>query len=137
MANERDCDVCIGGVEGEEVVGAKIRTLFSDGAVECDECELAIPKGQSYERVTGRCEGERLVHNTCELCRQIKRVFSCGEGMPMGCLWSEMEFTAFPRLKTSSPCFRQLSPDAKQFVLDRWNKWKFRPIGKDTHAKRS
>lgn len=121
-----ECDVCIGGSDGEPVEDLKILAPKSKGKETCDECEGLIPKGASFTRVKGRCEGDKLQHDICDLCKEISVVFGCGEAVPMGSLWYDMEEYAFPRLTTASKCFRALTPAAKQFVLDRWKAWKFK-----------
>ena len=36
-----------------------------------------------------------------------------------------MQESVFPQLTLSSKCFTKLSAQAKQFVITKWNQWKF------------
>lgn len=120
-----DCDVCIGGYEDG------ISELFSESRPKarklhrCSECDKAINRGDQYQRTSGKSDGEFWTFITCLLCAEIRKVFSCNEGELLGgMLWEQMRDYAFPTLKTSSPCFRELSPDAKAEVIRRWQIWK-------------
>lgn len=120
------CEVCIG------------QDLDSDGIVEvldddhpvarkphvCCECKGVIQPGQRYSRFVGKWEGEIIKYSTCSLCEEIRRVFTCGESWMWECLWEDMEAIAFPILTTATECFCELSPAAKAYVLERWQKWK-------------
>ncbi|HLZ39443.1 MAG TPA: hypothetical protein VKQ11_00680 [Candidatus Sulfotelmatobacter sp.] len=119
-----DCDVCIGvEVDGYcEFSETKIRKARKPA--KCCECQQPIQIGEQYEVTTMIYEGEFCKYRTCLLCVEIRRVFTCGEGFYYESLWEEMEEYAFERLTTASKCFRELSPEAKAFVLERWRRWK-------------
>ena len=78
-----------------------------------------------YARVGGKCEGEMWSAKVCLLCKEIGDKFSCGNGVSYGNLWEEMAEYVFPDLTMANKCFVELSPVAKQFVLEQWNDWKF------------
>lgn len=90
----------------------------------CYECSRTIEPGERYQRFVGKWEGEIQRYDTCASCEEIRTVFSCGEGWTWGQLWEDMYELAFPNLTTGSECFHQLSVPARQFVLERWRKWK-------------
>lgn len=121
-----DCDVCLSMGDGDgccEFYDSKIVTARKNHT--CDECRLPIVRGLRYWRSVGKWEGEVSSFKECLLCYEIREVFSCGEGWMHGAgLWEAMADYVFPSLKTSSPCFAKLTHAAKQFVLDRWAKWK-------------
>lgn len=127
-----DCDVCIGTDLDETYseYSTNVKAARRDHA--CCECKSRIPKGQLHQHAIGRMEywgdgdkqSEWDVYHTCLLCSEIRTVFSCGEGCIYGTLWDDMREYAFERLTTASPCFLELSSEAKAVVLDRWRKWK-------------
>ncbi len=120
-----DCDVCIGVDSIEERFEfSTTETRTARKPHKCYECEREIRPGEKYEHVAGRYEGEFSVYDTCALCVEIRNVFTCGNSWYFGLLWEEMREYAFPRLTTASPCFRELGPEAKAFVLERWRSWK-------------
>lgn len=119
------CDVCIGGYSDEPAEFFHEENRKARKNHECSECGRIIKKGETYQRCTGKNDGEFWDFVTCLLCAEIRKVFSCGEGeMLGGMLWEMMTDNAFPLLKTSSPCFRELSAAAKAEVIRRWQNWK-------------
>ena len=47
----------------------------------CCECGYAIPKGEKYERVSGKWDGEMNVFKTCERCADLRdslAEYNCG-----------------------------------------------------------
>lgn len=119
-----DCDVCIGGCDGETSEFFAESEPIARKLHRCSECDKAINKGEKYQRCSGKSEGEFWTFNTCLLCAEIRKVFSCGEGEALGELWEMMRDYAFPSLTTASPCFRECSAEAKAEVLRRWREWK-------------
>jgi hypothetical protein len=120
-----DCDVCIGGFDGDPCEFFHSETRKARKVHRCSECGGDIKKGERYQRDSGKNEGEFWTFVTCLICAEIRSVFTCGEGEELGgLLWERMNDYAFPTLKTSSPCFRELSADAKAEVLRRWQIWK-------------
>jgi hypothetical protein len=82
------CDVCIGGDFDE--VFAEYSIIESKPArknAKCCECQIVIPRGQLHEHVAGRFEywgdadsqNHWMTYHTCNLCAEIRQVFSCGE----------------------------------------------------------
>ena len=122
-----DCDVCIGlsGIEVYEPCNVDRRIARRNWR--CCECDRFISPGASYEHVRGCMDGRWYTHRTCPLCVEIRDVFRCGEGFYYEMLWDTMQEDAFEHLTTASPCFRELSPEARAFVLERWRKWKGLP----------
>lgn len=117
------CNVCIGisDYDSPEVYNAS--TPKARKPHRCCECGGEIPKGDQYERVKWH-DGKWGRQNTCLLCVEIRKVFSCGEGFVHEMLWEDMEEYAFPELTTGTDCFQELSAAAKAVVLNRWRKWK-------------
>jgi hypothetical protein len=120
------CEVCIGTNDHD---GGVVEELSHNHPIArkphvCYECRGTIQPGQRYQRFVAKWEGRLERYDTCSLCEEIRTVFCCGEGWMWGSLWEDMHEIAFPQLTTATECFRELSPAAKQFVLDRWQKWK-------------
>lgn len=120
-----DCGVCIGGDsdDGERPEFQDITNPKARREHRCCECERTIAAGESYQRYVGKFDGEMYCEKTCSQCAEIRSAFCCGGGWPFfGDLWGEMQ-DAFPGLNSS--CFDRLTtPEAKQFLRDRWMKWK-------------
>ncbi len=120
-----DCDVCIGVDSLEDTFEwSETQTRTARKPHKCCECGNVIAKGQKYEHVVWKFEGEFGKYDTCALCVEIRTVFTCGQSWYFEQLWEEMAEYAFERLTTASKCFRELSPEAKEFTLERWRKWK-------------
>ncbi len=119
------CEVCIGSDYDEGTT----ETLSDSHPVArkphvCCECKRTIERGERYQRYVGKWEGDFIRYDTCTQCEEIRTVFCCGEGWMWMSLWEDMRELAFPVLTTATECFQELSPPAKQFVLDKWAKWK-------------
>lgn len=118
-----ECDVCIGGCDDPmEMISESTPTCRLP--FKCCECRREIAKGEKYEKMVGRYDGQFLTYRTCLLCVEIRTIFCCGEGWMFESLWDDMREYAFERLTTASPCFTKLSAKAKAFVLERWQEWK-------------
>jgi len=121
-----DCGVCIGISYGDcdgtpEV--SNLRWPKARKEYRCCECERAIPKGEIYERASGKFDGEFYDQKTCEQCAEIRQSFSCEAPPPFGELWEEITDYLFPALTTT--CFDKLiTPQAKELLRVRWMKWK-------------
>jgi len=118
------CDVCIGTSDVESMKMYSQNIVKARKPAKCCECRRPINKGDKYEYVKGRYDGDWYVYRTCALCVEIRTVFTCGKGFYFETLWEDMADYAFERLTTASECFTQLSPAAKAFVLERWRNWK-------------
>jgi hypothetical protein len=119
-----ECGVCIGSDgDGEYPEFSEITYPKARKEHRCEECGRAIVAGETYQKVAGKFDGEFYCDKTCCQCAEIRDAFSCGGGWPMpGSLWEEMR-DAFPALNSS--CFDRLAtPEAKQFLRERWMKWK-------------
>lgn len=122
-----DCDVCIGGGDyGRAEDFYRVANPAARKPHKCLECGRQIGKGEVYQRVTGKWDGEISTFITCRQCAEIRNVFSCGEGETFGNCWESMEEIVFGELHTANACFQKLSAESKAFLLDRWRKWKFR-----------
>jgi len=118
------CDVCIGYDSGEYAEFWQECTVKARKPHECCECKSVITPGRAYQKTIGKYEGDFFSFETCDMCAEIRDVFGCGDGVPYTELWERMRDNAFPSLKTSSPCFRELSATAKAEVIRRWRDWK-------------
>ena len=122
--SDTGCDVCLYGADDID------NDFYSDSVLTarkphvCCECEREISRGIRYQRAVGKSDGQMWTYKTCLLCVEVRRVFYCGGGYFFGMLWDDMQEQAFPQLTTASACFRELSPEAKAVVLDRWMRWK-------------
>ncbi len=120
-----DCNVCIGGGDFDgvmEMFDAKITRARKEHR--CIECRRVILKGSDYERISGKWEGEFSTSHTCLDCMNIRDGLSCGEGMSIGELWTEVsECEVFERMTTA--CLAKIpTASAKSYMLERWQKWK-------------
>ncbi len=119
------CDVCIGSDNYDDrATFERTETPVARKVYRCGECREPIPVGTRYSKTVGKWDGDLLTLRQCLMCSEIQRVFSCGEGFTYGTLWDDMDEMAFPDLTTASECFKELSTPAKEFVLERWRKWK-------------
>jgi len=119
-----DCGVCIGVDYGDceteffEQTWPKARKLH-----QCSECDRPIAPGTTYQRCVGKSDGEFWTFNTCTICAEIRKAFSCEGELLGGMLWEEMQDYAFPALNES--CFDKLQTvEAKKYLRERWMKWK-------------
>jgi hypothetical protein len=87
-----------------------------------------IERGELYEHVRAKWDGEVKSVDTCRQCAEIRNVFACGEGYVHGELWEDMTEIAFPELTTATDCFRELSSESKEFLLAKWREWKFSQV---------
>ena len=124
-----NCEVCIADDFGDEFYRvAKMENRTARKPHECHECGQPIAIGAKYEHFWGTAaDSGSDTFDTCALCVEVRNVFTCGLGWVFGNLWKSMEEHAFPVLTTATNCFRQLSPEAKEYVLQRWRKWKGLP----------
>lgn len=119
------CDVCIGGFDGEYSEFSHTAIVSARKEHECSECAMTIGKGERHEKVTGKFEGDFFTVRTCLFCAEVRDVFSCGESYALGGqLWEDMRGIAFPKLTTASPCFANLKPSSKLRLLNIWAEWK-------------
>jgi hypothetical protein len=118
-----DCGVCIGGEADGYCEFWDSKIVKARKPHKCYECRREIPVGAQYEYVAGKYDGDFFTHKTCLVCAEIRDSFSCGGGVQYGSLWEDMHY-AFPEVTTG--CLTKLkTPEAKAYLLERWNKWKF------------
>jgi hypothetical protein len=120
-----DCDVCIGEVDFDPADWKSIRTLRARKAHRCCECQGEIAPGQTYENYVLGSDGTISRYKTCAMCVEIRSAFCCDGSWLFETIWDEMTEYVFPALTTAHKCFAKLSPAAKEFLLQRWRKWKF------------
>lgn len=119
-----DCGVCLGGYDSDgtlEMYAEKIVTARK--LHQCYECQGAINKGEKYQRVTGKWEGEFNVYEFCLICSEISTCLSC-DGRCFGNLWEDITDNLFPNMTTG--CLAKLkTAAAKQHLVEKWKIWKF------------
>lgn len=82
-----DTCVCIDANEYPEVYNSTIKTARKEH--KCYECGDPIKKGQKYEYVNGKWDGEWTVFKTCITCVNIREdLFACGYNH--GSLWEDL-----------------------------------------------
>lgn len=120
------CNVCIGAEDYESDDFYSNKEVIARKPHRCCECKRTIAKGDKYIRDFGKFDGAMFAEKSCLLCAEIRSVFTCAGGASpiYGGLWAEMREYAFPELTTAGECFRELSPGAKEFVLEKWRMWK-------------
>lgn len=103
-----------------------VKTVSIRKPRKCSECGRDFPKGKQMNVHSGKCEGELFRDYICVDCAEISKAFykpEAGCAVPAGELWEEMRIQAFPDLTTA--CFDKLtSASAKQYLRERWMKWK-------------
>lgn len=118
-----DCNACLygepdGTPEFWNVTTPKARKLHK-----CYECNKEICIGEHYQRVSYKSDGEVTSCCTCLICAEIRKAFYCDIEI-IGEFWSQMSDYVFPELTTG--CLDRLqTPQAKAYLLARWNEWKF------------
>lgn len=118
-----DCGVCIGTDECESNDFFSSNMFKARKLHKCCECRLPISVGQYYERSVMKAEGEMFTFKTCANCKEIRDAMTCGNGYYFEQLWEEMRDYVFPDMTTG--CLGRLqSAAAKQFLIERWQKWK-------------
>lgn len=117
-----DCGVCLSyGGDGEPVDLSSVAVRRARMATKCGECHRPISVGDKYELAKGKCEGLFFDFRTCATCAEIRDAFAC-HGFVYGALWGDLEESA---ASITTGCFTKLStPEAKQYLRDRWLAWK-------------
>lgn len=120
------CDVCLGDEpDGEYCEFYEAKIVTAKKSHKCIECDIEIKPGQRYEVVSGFFDGEFFRQKTCLLCAELREAFCCdGSQIMQTMLWETITENLFPRMTTG--CLQKIkTAEAKQFLIDRWNKWKF------------
>lgn len=122
--SEGDCGVCIGGWGGDEPAELCLSDIVKARKPhKCEECGEVIPVGAKYERNKWLFDGEWSRMDVCLICAEIGQAFSC-EGRMLGNMWEDIHDNMFPAMTTG--CLAKLkTAAAKEFLVTRWNKWKF------------
>lgn len=91
----------------------------------CCECNGTIAVGTRYFKASGKWDGVFETFRQCMPCHEIQQVFSCDGGFLFGGLWQAWDdANAYEHLTVHDRCFRRLSEDARQFLVNRWWQWK-------------
>jgi hypothetical protein len=81
----------------------------------CCECRAAIGKGERYECVSGKWDGEVSTFRTCLSCAEIRKAFCCHE-WTITTLWDDMDEQVFPEWNRDAlsilDCLAKLTTDA-------------------------
>lgn len=118
-----DCSVCISGWDGDAPEVYNARMVKARREHKCYECGRPILRGQMYERVSGRWDGDWGTYRFCSDCEAIAKGLSCDGSRVFGNLWDDIAENVFPGMTTG--CLLKVEgAAARQFLLDRWNAWK-------------
>lgn len=121
-----DCGVCIGtGYDCCDGSPEICETRWPRARKEhrCGECGATVRKGEEYQRISGKYDGEFFDEKTCIDCAEVRDAFTCEAPPIFGQLWADMKEFVFPALTTS--CFDKMqTPRGKQFLREEWMKWK-------------
>ena len=119
-------DVCLEfEYEGSGAAFYTERVVTARKVHRCCECFTAIPVGATYQRASGKYDGEVSTVKTCAACMEIRKAFVCGAWI-FGQLWEEIEQVMFPILYESGPldCLAKLKTvEARQKCRDRYHEW--------------
>lgn len=121
-----DCNVCIGGGDYDAWEFSSTSFQKARKPYKCSECNREIPKGITYERISGKCGGYSYIETfiTCMDCVNIRNGLSCeGGGVGLGGLWEEIT-EVFSDVKSTACLAKIKTPSAKAYFLERWRKWK-------------
>jgi hypothetical protein len=121
-----DCGVCIGGDYGEGTAEFHdAREVKARKPHKCCECRREISVGAVYMKACGKFDGEFYSFATCMVCAELRACLSCEGVCAYECLWEEIVDYVFPQMTTG--CLEKLkTAAAKQYLVERWNQWKFR-----------
>lgn len=121
---ESDCNACLVGNEDGESPAFYVRqTVRARKPHVCEECREPIPKGTTYEYVTGKWGGRFASFKTCLICAAIRDGLACQNGWMHGNLWDDVKENVFPVM--SIACLRKpATAEARARLLAEWQKWK-------------
>lgn len=93
---------------------------------QCCECGDAIASGQTYERASGKSDGDMWSFATCASCAAIRDAFVCGSWI-YGMLWESIEEGMFPVWDRTGPidCLAKLETlEARDKCRQRYQQWR-------------
>lgn len=90
----------------------------------CEECNGPIGVGDEHEYVKGLWDGQWSTFRTCLSCKEIRDHFAC-DGFMFGQLWSDLAENFFPDMRCGGQCMDDLSPEAKNRIIDKRMEWYF------------
>ena len=83
----------------------------------CCECQREIVKGEKYERVVGKWEGDFATFKTCMDCASIRDAFFCSFSFSR--MFEDLrEEIDYANGNLSQDCIAKLTPRAKDMVLE-------------------
>lgn len=120
-----DCGVCIGGGFGYEIDDFASKIERSTEDLQCCECDRPIIAGTEHEQASGQNveDGSDVCFVTCMDCKHIADALMCGERC-YSVLWDRLEGEDLFAEITSGCVFKVKTASAKEYLLDRWRKWK-------------
>lgn len=119
-----ECGICIGGGDYDPMDFCTVTYPKARKAHRCCECYRDIPKGVEYQRIAGKYDGQVDTYKTCLDCMNIRNGLQCDEGVGLGDLWEQVSYI-FSEFNTT--CLQKIKTvSAKEYMLERWNKWKFK-----------
>ena len=87
----------------------------------CFECRRVIEAGETYERHSGKWDGEVGSYAICLQCREIRAALYCDGEYVFGELWDDVEEQIFREHGLTVECIDKLStPEAKGLLQQRW-----------------
>lgn len=117
-----DCGACLEGEANgswecfsERMVRARVKH-------KCLECGDEIKPGSTYQRVSGKWEGEFSSMATCAPCAAVRAALYCDVQM-LGCLWSDCSEAIFPDM-TRGCIAKVKTAEGRAKLVERWQKWK-------------
>jgi hypothetical protein len=125
-----ECNVCLIGDNSGDGEFAQVfeRTIVKKSRKphRCCECKREIPVGSGYEKTFMVFDGTAESFSACLICAEIRDTYYCADDSSpiVGELWTDIAeenfFAAF-----NTVCLSKLrTPEAKAYMLERWQKWK-------------
>lgn len=117
------CDVSLGEWDGDEATFYNETEVVARKSHVCYECRSEIVKGQKYERVTGKWDGEISTYKFCAGCWEISGEFS-ERGRTFGIVWETFRDEWQHGANLQSCLNRVSTVVAKEKLLQQWLKFK-------------
>jgi hypothetical protein len=113
---ECSCDVGVDFDEGPEFYTEKI--IKARKQHKCNECRGMINKGEKYERVTGKWDGNVSTYKTCLDCLSIRKQFFSNGWSFSDMLWDLKDHIVETDAGLSQECIAKLTSSARERVCD-------------------
>lgn len=103
--------------EGEPCEFANVKYVKARKNHICTECKREIVKGEEYELIKGKFEGDLFTDKTCNDCLSVRRAFFCG-----GCagqIWEEL-YIHFDENDGAVDwdCVKEITPRARERLFE-------------------